>query len=149
MKSLLLGHGRKHRKLSSVNYDTSVFVDRDEQCAPDIVIDVVKNRLDKNLTGIFDEVVTVCSGSAILHTCYGLNGNVIKDIYRCLKPGGRFYTSNIYYAYPKYQNKESEKKKLVRDLQALVDFEYLAEEERPDIQSGCMLVFVKKKDKTH
>ena len=59
MKSLLFGHGRKHRQQKSVDYTKSVFVDEDEKCQPDQLIDLIHDQW-KPIDNEFDEAFMVC-----------------------------------------------------------------------------------------
>lgn len=144
MKSIAFGHGRTHRILSSINYSSSVFVDRNITCHPDILLDLVNQDLSPLLSLVnFDEAVMVCCSSMVLLKNQSLNIPFLNSVYQCLKPGGKFYISNVYYHYPKYQKKDQERDKLCHDIQTHVNFLYIGEEQRLDIQRGTMLVFVK------
>lgn len=140
--SILFGHGRKHRKLTSVDYYNSIFVDVDPKVDPDIIIDLKKETLNLP-SNSFDEAVMVCSANMIVKREGMLNIDFLETVYNILKPGGKFYINNIYYGFPKYQLREEERDKLSRDIESIVNLKYVGEIPRLDVQRGQMMVFVK------
>ena len=143
MKSILFGHGRTHRILHSIDYTLSVFIDKDITCHPDFAIDLVNQDFSSLSLNNFDEAVMVCCSNMVLLKGQNLNIGFIRTVYESLKFGGKFYISNVYYRYPKYQNYNQERDKLVEDIESLRIFKYAGEQQRLDVQRGSMLVFVK------
>ena len=103
-RSLVLGHGRKHRILTSVNYQHSTFVDRDPTCQPDILVDVRLNPLKANT--LFDEACFVCSATMMLRRGRYLDLELLTTIYDSLKVDGELFVNNIYKMFPNDQAEE-------------------------------------------
>lgn len=148
MKSILFGHGRKHRILKSIDYNSSIFIDKDPKCQPDLVIDLLEDQFSDYVThyvSYFDEAIIVCCANMIMLRHGKLNMNLTLNIAKCLKVGGNFFIRNLYYRSPKPHDKEYEKciVKLVGEIESQANFRYRGLVERLDIQRGYMLVFEK------
>ena len=141
MKSLVVGHGRNHRQLTSIDYNSTVFVDRDQECLPDLVVDLVADtcNLPENT---FDEILMANSSREVLGFIALLNVDFLKAVSKWLKPGGKFYMGNICQSFPCQSCKDTSED-LTKTIENASDLRYMKTCIRDNIQFEPMLVFTK------
>jgi hypothetical protein len=153
--SVVLGHGRKHRILTSINYEFSLFIDNDISCQPDIVADLRSLEIKQNLKHIieskkYDEIIWSCSDYILI-----INGiphyELLNYLYSILEYDGELFLSNIYKDKPmnykkldhSVQQEESQVKLLIHDIENNTKFKFDRFEKRLDISKANRLVFKK------
>ena len=161
--SLVIGHGRLHRLLSSIDYELSTFIDRDAFCEPDIVIDLRRDKL--YLAQSFDEVIFVGSEGMLYidmddnyrylidePTKKAIVGpvhyEILNSLYDHLKPGGTLWINNFYYSGRLSETPTREEiilvnREFVKDMQTHTKFIIDRREHRKDIQTHTKFVFRK------
>ncbi len=133
--SLLIGHGRKHRKLSCIDYESSTFLDIDPKTNPDIVIDLCKCVYrDKKQ---YQEIIMVCSASHIIRTQDKVNVKFLNSLYDLLDDRGKFYTSET------YSRNNVSLDIFISDITKYSGLTFVEKVYKPEIQKGLMFVFQK------
>lgn len=54
---LVVGHGRLHRKIQELNYDTTKFLDVDDECEPDYNLSIINRYIPEKIKA------SLCSAS--------------------------------------------------------------------------------------
>ena len=126
--TVIIGHGRKHRKIN-VDYNKTYFIDKDPKCEPDLVVDFAKNKIESSHK--FQRLMFICSARMILQVyspekrCEILLPLSIQNILVLLKLNGYLYTTNVY-SLPKNITKRDQN--FIQDISSF-GFELIGREE--------------------
>lgn len=66
MMTLLIGHGRKHRRLPGIDYDRTFFLDINPEVKPDFIIDIREENVLLSFDFSFREIIAVNCETSIL-----------------------------------------------------------------------------------
>lgn len=107
-ETLVIGHGRNHSNLVNLDYDKTIFLDKDPNCGADIVVDFHEFDVDV-FDRTFDNIIITSCENQIL-----LDGNpitwsnrfvekpefefaAVEKLYKLLKPNGILYFRGLYW----------------------------------------------------
>lgn len=113
--TVVLGHGRLHQKIHGIDYDTTLFIDIDPKCQPDMVLDLKRVRFDPSCN-VNSVIIANCAASIMIN--YSPVGHqtisdvFLQNVWGILRPGGKLYTTTN----PLYSDTRDRERKFINSV---------------------------------
>lgn len=97
MEAIVIGHGRRHKPISYIDYERSLFIDIDENCLPDLVFDMRRNTYAFDIYQQYPNVIFINSENSIFGRSKTLHRQVILNLHYMLLAGGTLMMKPLYF----------------------------------------------------